>query len=333
MRRLSAELRGAGRPAYEGPPGIDDEEVSGEWTLDLARAAPAGRPLISKAGATKLCDPVQVRGFCAVGHVRTLTYACTSRRCTHKVCRRHALRERQKLLRPLAMDAFPGVWGVIVLTYAPEVRPKLKDRGVLRAARRAAALLVEGQLLAANGLSQAAGWRLGIVSVDHPEGDTTPGEWKPHHNLLFPQLAFGPHGERAELRWMLTVAELAALRRAWRWLQETITRAPLGREADVWYQWRKGARKKGHALKYFPRTFPGWPASAQRLSYCGAFGARRIHQLEEVARTERPEGEDAPGPLTCLVCQSPLVRVEGPHVPKHFRSCDGQDPPPTGAGP
>ncbi|MHB1843235.1 MAG: hypothetical protein ACYCWW_00190 [Deltaproteobacteria bacterium] len=216
-------------------------------------------------------------------------------------------------------EAYQGAWGVLVLTYAPELRERLRDARLFKAARRAGVALVEQWLLELHDLGK--GWRLGVVNVDHPEGDKTPGVWKPHHNLLFPCLAFGPGGGRTELRYSLPLEALTELRERWRWFQELLLGASLGRSADVWYQFRKGERKKGHALKYFPRTFPAWPARAQRLVYHGAFGSAVLHKLKEVKQLK----ETAADELCCLVCRGELVRWEYPegHIPSRFRCVQG----------
>ena len=295
-------------------------------TMDFT-GSPDVRPLILKRGGTKHCDPTQVLGFCRDGHRRAFVYACTSRRCESKTCTRHALRQRQETLRPLMRESFPGAWGVLVLTYAPELRPLLQDAGVFRRARRAAIAVMEQTILEHHGLGR--GWRLGLASMDHPEGDRTPGEWKPHHNLLFPAIAFRGE-ERRDLRYSFPKELLDLLRERWQWVQEFLLGRALGRSADVWYQFRRGDRKKGHALKYFPRTFPAWPARAQRLTWCGAFGAAVLHRLKEVKATEATPREG----LCCLVCKTELIRFEYPDgpVPHGHRSLTGVGPP-TGGGP
>ena len=260
-------------------------------------AAVLGKSLfISNSGETNQCNPIQVVEICE-GSCRTRkVYACAKRRCTGKACKTHALTERKRLLERLMVGKdghpaiFPGTWGVIVLPYAKEARDPLRWTGLLSASRRGAAVLVQEWVLGNAGLSYLDGWRLGILSVDHPEGDKRPGEWKPHHNLIFPTVAFHPDGRRRELRYFVTKEQLDDLRQRWRWWQESVVLgAKLKTKANVFYEFRQKARAKKHCARYFPRTFPAWHSRTQRLSYFGAFSCRSIHGLAEVAQAKAEE--------------------------------------------
>jgi hypothetical protein len=223
------------------------------------------------------------------------------------------------------LQAFRGRWAVLVLTYAPELRPVVRSPALLGASRRVAAALVEQFYLQRAGLGR--GWRLGIVAVDHPEGDKKPGEWKPHHNFLFPLVAFGPHGARQSLRYTLEPSELTELRRLWRWAQEFALGAGLGRSADLWYQFvvgEGGQHGKIHQLNYVPRTFPTWPATGQRLTYLGAFGSSVIQGLREVSKLSLKAGESR---SCCPVCKSEIVAViSDVPIPAAMRKLRGPSP-------
>lgn len=117
------------------------------------------------------------------------------------------------------------------------------------------------------------------------------------------------------------------LRELWRYQQEILLGRELGRDADVWYGFRIGQQKKNHALKYFPRTFPAWPAKAQRLVYYAGFGAAVINDLKEVSAVrEKFEAKDDPG-LVCSVCGLAIIHihVEAP-VPSNWRAVDTGPP-------
>jgi hypothetical protein len=265
-------------------------------------------------------------------------YACARRRCSTPECIRHALNERTAIARPLIMDNFPGHWGILVLPYSPECRARLRISTLLKGARQLVASRMEGVILDMNGLDQDDGWRLGIISVDHPEGDKVPDKWLPHHNFLFPCFAFHPEHGRREIRYCFTRAELLELREEWRELQEIILEAPLIRrdnagnfyrvEADFKYEWlppatdAKTLKQRLHAVNYFPRTFPHWSSNGQRLSYMGAFGCSRIHQLPGAMALKTQVREAKESQKLCRTCRGPVVKrtYESGHVPLHYRA-------------
>jgi hypothetical protein len=338
-------------------------------------AGPA-RPFILNRGETDPCEPVEVTEICKDGHEAHRTFACTKRSCTASItkwidgkevtwqpCQKHALRERTALLRPLANELFPQEWCVLVLPYAPELREELRFAQLMRASRQLAAARFENILLDMNGLNVDHGWRLGIVSVDHPTGDKCddcarrkvecPDEhaagrpWKPHHNFLFPAMAFGPNGERHRIRHSLTRAELAELRDAWAEVQEVGQPRPLARKADLHFQYLKPAealnpttgelvedteakKKRNHALKYFPRTFPHWTANGQQLSYLGAFGCSVINELPEVREFKARAKQEKQDLSLCQTCKGEIVKrtCRQQHaVPMHYRAVFGGSSP------
>jgi hypothetical protein len=226
------------------------------------------------------------------------------------------------------LDVFPKEWGVLVLPYLPAARERLKEAAVLRAARQLAAARFQTLILGFNGLSTDDGWRLGIVSVDHPEGDKEPGTWKPHHNFLFPSLAFGPSGERRAIRYTFTKEQLATLRAAWGELQSILIGAPVA-SANIWYQFRVTRKQKNHAAKYFPRTFPRWSARGQQLSYMGAFGCSVIRELPELLALRTTVKEAKEAQALCRVCRKQIVHrsCSTQCIPSHFRAVSGSGGP------
>jgi hypothetical protein len=309
----------------------------------------AGSTLILRSGGTDPCRPVEVVETCAAGHKVTRTYACTRRKCSNQTCTDHALRDRQQLLKPLMQELFPREWGVLVLSYAPEVRDRLRWRVLLQGARQLAAARFESIILDMNGLNVEHGWRLGIVSIDHPCGDRcqacsdasrggrkvecpqehagAPGrkEWKPHHNFLFPCVAFGPNGARRRIRYSFTKDEIAELRYAWQEVQEVTLEAPLGREANLHYQFRREPAKKAHSIRYFPRTFPEWSARGQQLSYMGVFGCSVIKQLPEVMHLKCTVKAAKAELHRCTQCKKEIIErtCNGSAVPLHYRAVFG----------
>jgi hypothetical protein len=296
----------------------DASELDGELAGDLG-------PLILNRGETNPCDPVQVVEICGAGHRFNRTYACARRRCPGKACRRHALQERTKLLKPLMLEGFPGAWGVVVLTYPPEARAAVRQNKLLRRSRRGALLLVEDWVLQCNGLSSRDGWRLGICSIEHPEGDQKPGEWLPHHNVLFPQTAIHADGRRRTLRFFLDKEHLAKLRSWWRWwLESVVVGHQLPREANVFYEFRNDTKKKKHCARYFARTFPTWSCRGQRLTWFGAFGCRIVNELPEMKLLTKPPPVNESG--WCNVCGSEVVKRDfspSPCIPARYRAVTG----------
>jgi hypothetical protein len=262
----------------------------------------AARPLfMSNNGETNLCDPINVQEICGDGHRTRKVYACGKRKCSSEVCLTHAVGERSRVLRKLMVPKdgtapiFGCEWGVVVLPYPRAARDLLRWAHLLAASRKGAALLVQEWALNCNGLSYSEGWRLGLFSVDHPAGDIAPDEWKPHHNFLFPCLAFGPNGERRKLRYSVSREQLSELRALWKWwLESVVLGAPLGTKANVYYAFRQKRKQKAHAARYFPRNFPKWPGASKRCSWFGAFSCRSLNSLPEVQAAKAKEENPIP---------------------------------------
>lgn len=258
--------------------------------------------------------------------------------------------------RPARAAIFPGAWGVVVLPYARECRSNIRWAHLLALSRKGAALMVQEWALGLNGLNYSDGWRLGLVSVDHPCGDSCdacseksrktrkkvdcpkdhdgrPGreEYKPHHNFLFPSIAFHPDGRRRELRYHVEKSDLETLRRYWRWWQESVVLGEkLGKKANVHYQFKMKPKARYQAARYFPRTFPSWPGRSQRLSYYGAFSCRNLNKLPEVKRAKAEKDVTTPQGF-CQECGGEVCIVLGQDgkpatVPQHYRSINGPAP-------
>lgn len=300
----------------------------------VLRSAREGKPsLILKAGDTKRCDPEEQKWECGKGHVVTKTYACARRRCIsgyeknfadRRHCVRHADRERSAFGRTLSADAFPVPWLAVVFPSVSRLRKSLARADLLAALRAEAAKLLERTYLTWNGCDPKD-WRLGIISCDHPEGDQerTEGKtvWKPHHNFLFPNIAFHrriPNSRRKNLRYFPTTEQLKELRQAWGALQNRILvsfgEEPV-KEANFFWSFRKTKKHRAHMAKYFCRSFPWWPGRAQRLSYFGAFGCRVVKRLNEVEAL----GVSLAGPQECPVCGAAIVKLTGSTVTPHYR--------------
>jgi hypothetical protein len=290
-------------------------EVSGHYieTVWETEALPP-RDIMSIRGDTKTdCTPELGKAICVNGHWKPVAYACGLRRCHSKVCRDHARAERSRTTRPLIVDSFGDrKWGKVVLTYDPRVQEILRDRRLHAAARALAQATLEAFFLDASDLGK--GWRMGMVSVDHPCGDGDQTErgahhghvdskkWYPHHNFLFPLCAFKGR-LRDELECWIDLDELRA---RWKRVQEAILGEPLKGNVDVWYGWAQTKPAKLELCSYFPRTFPDWPGTSQRLSYYGAFGCRVLHTLPEAANLVEDE-DDERG--ICGECGAPYTRV------------------------
>lgn len=211
------------------------------------------------------------------------------------------------------IDAFKVPWAVLVLPYVPRARPLLARAPVLAAARARAWKMVERIILESEGLDPRKWW-LGAKSCDHPEGDVEEEGrvWKPHHNFLWPTVAFGKgpgrEGERQTLRFHLRPETLRQLRQGWAAVQNQILLAaeqnPIRYgQANVFYEFREEPEKKAHAARYFFRGFPKWPGKAQRVSGFGAFGCQVIKKLNE---THAPASQEH-DPALCWVCGEVVV--------------------------
>lgn len=301
--------------------------VEFENVVAIAEAPP--RKVILKRGETKTCDPVFGTGSCRNGHKKPVAYACGKRSCKSKVCRDHALEERVSLIRPLIVDCFARVpFAKTVLTYAPELHDKLRDAALLAKARQCARAMVEAFFLEREGLGK--GWKLGFVCIDHPcgdgdqadaeahEGHVDGEEWFPHHNLLFPLVAFKGNERRYLKPWLDKDTELPELRRRWRAVQELLLGRPLGRQANCWYNYASSVPHKVALCSYFPRTFPEWPATAQRLTYGGAFGCRTIQTLPETRLLREAQAAGRLCDVLMALCgnhHSPNCGVPGCQLP------------------
>jgi hypothetical protein len=292
-------------------------------------------------------------------------------------CMRHVKRERSSPAR-VVLDALelepapdgsrwirrePGVpWYVLTFPFADELRDALRDRKLLNAVRAAALRLLEAVVLADNGID-ADELALGVLEVTHPEGDRSPsvwaapdlvrkaesavtGEWKPHLNFLFPLLAAELRttigivhlARRRRLRWTLTKRALALLRLGFGLLQEAVKRAPLGRSAVVYGEFRSQPEHKAHAIKYFARGFPAWSADAQRVRWYGLFATRVVARVPEVIAARALEQERLADELRkrtcCQVCGARLRVADERRAElleklrlDHWRLLSGADPP------
>lgn len=314
--------------------------------LDLGLAS---HLFILKRGETNACVPVKVQEICEAGHRRPRVYACALRKCPGDTCRHHALEERRRVLSKLMCGSsekvqspsgdewketkaavFPGAWSIVTLPYAKSARPALQWSGLLAKSRGGAAVLLQEWALGLNGLAYRDGWRLGVVSVDHPEGDKTPGEWKPHHNFMFPAIAFHRDGRRAALRYHVSKDDLTRLRRLWRWWQERVVLGErLHTKGNVFYQFAIDRKKKRHAARYFPRSFPSWPGAGQRLSYFGAFSCRSLNALPEVQAVKKESPMPAGFCVECGAATHVVLDESGnlAGIPAHYRAVTGGSSP------
>lgn len=280
--------------------------------------------LMFKASATKLCEPVIINGQCDNRHPARKTMACSSRRCLQPCCRRHVSKERAAHAEELATVAFPIPWAVVVLPYVARLRPFLLRRDLLVAARLEAFRMIERIILESEGLDPKKWW-LGAKSVDHPEGDKEEEGtcWKPHHNFLWPTVAFGKgpgrENERKTLKYLLRPETLKLMRQGWAAFQSRMLIAfgmkPLRGEANMFYEFRIDEAKKRHMARYFFRSFPSWDPKAQRIVGFSAFGCQIIKKLNE---THVPPVVP-PDPDECRRCKG-RVTYETVTVPQHFHT-------------
>ena len=310
-------------------------------TVIESEALPARDIILTSVDTKTPCTPQFGSAFCSRLHEKRIAYGCSSRRCTSRVCRNHARAERSHQLHQFVKDCFPhDKWGKIVLTYHPELLERLKDRRLHAAARAAAQAMVESFFLDAAHLEE--GWRLGMVSVDHPCGDGDDQEeegvggsqhqghvdsleWFPHHNFVFPLKAFGPTGravlaktdevtgevseaskDSSRRRTLSAWIDVDELRSRWRALQEEMLGRPLEGDVNLWYGYAATEPAKLKMLNYFPRGFPAWPGKAQRLSYYGVFGCQVLHTIRESEKLQQKSESDR---VACD-CGAPFIRVQ-----------------------
>lgn len=251
------------------------------------------------------------------GHRRPQPLGCTKRGCTDPGCQLHVTAERARRARA-RLDCFGAEanWGICILPFARQLRTEARRPDFLSAMRRASATMLEKWLLGIHQLSNE--WRLGIVCVDHPEGDLEPGEWKPHFNFLIPMVAVNRRtGHHAQLRYHVSQDALFALRNEWRRVQSNALGTPLKKasglrlEANVKWEFRKGRddEKKAHAMRYFFRTFPEWKAEAQRVRYFSLFGCGVVgelagvqERLKELLEQSRAQAEEFASKRLCPDC-------------------------------
>lgn len=105
----------------------------------------------------------------------------------------------------------------------------------------------------------------GLKVAFHPEGDKSPGVWKPHFHVQWPHLALDERtGETVQIEYMLPPEQLGDLRGAWGAILDDLALAIGARNAPsiVHYRFAKGDSPGTvyHHIAYDERPFPAWYA-------------------------------------------------------------------------
>lgn len=249
------------------------------------------------------CTPKKRKMVCEAGHTSEVDEGCSRRACATPCCARHTAAERGRRVRAGLGLAGDCPWGVAVLTVPAEVRPALLSPRKL-AQGRALAWRVVREWCEARGVVGDVG---GVVLV-HPEGDTKPGTWAPHFNVLWPCRAVVTDSPAVtgwrEFPAHVPPAALEDLRARWRAALAEWSGAALPETVQVFYEWRKAHKKQRHAARYFARGFAAWDGWTHRVVWYGVLATNQRAGLPPPPDTA--PSDDVP---TCPVagCGAALV--------------------------
>lgn len=147
--------------------------------------------------------------------------------------------------------------------------------------------------------------------------------WHPHANFVLP-LVDVDTGTR--LKPYVAKQRLDQLRAAWRLALSDLT-GVMFPDVNVFYEYRSGAKKKRHALRYFGRSFPAWAGWTAKTRWFGALSGRTWavtrHRLEVAGHFS---GESARLNAVCRECAADMILLfsgepvdwgTGPPTTKH----------------
>ena len=300
------------------------EKSAFEKACGKAKAA-AKRPGKPPASAPVACEPTKwVAIQCADNPAHGCHVVphdlCGDRNC--KTCEESVDRRRQRRL----LERLEGATtGYAVLTYPPAIRDALTAE-TFGAMSAVAWHVVEAWLRDVQRLDP----RYELAGEDwlHPEGDETPGAWRPHHNVVVRlqglrlETADGAtvlrrrdldgHVSKWALgdlrrRWLAVLVDIfgedsvpATVDVHWSYLRAT---ALTSRECDAL------AAKRAHRAGYYARTFPGWFADEDDAPDAGRLRSQRraygyFHRGWPLYRQMLGLDKIKPRPATCGVCGS-----------------------------
>lgn len=224
--------------------------------------------------------------------------------------------------RALEAVGGPEEIGVCIVTFPSELRRYLSTPAVLRE--------VEDRIV-----SDLRCWSLtslggdiGGRSVWHPCGDVcdscgrsgkelalfgvcpcgAEATWKPHLNIVVPGVVLTPSGDHKPRHLFLTPRQIEALRGVVRLVLEELLEIcgeRAGAAVNVFWQYRKTLKHKSHALRYFLRPFPAWPALRQRPFGLLAGPSERARAYRAAVHRPTP---DKPKPL-CPCCNADNMAI------------------------
>lgn len=224
---------------------------------------------------------------------------CSSAGCRHTGCQVSATAHRARRIRRRVGGLTAWAWGVVVLTVPRNLR-HLVSRENWRAMHLAAWRTVESWYRSA-----AGAWGVGVggAVVAHPEGDSEPGAWAPHFNVVFPLAVRSAKGWTRIYTWQVKRSALDALRETWRVALGGILGFDLMQDVVVHYSYRATPAKIAHAFRYNFRVFGEWEAWTHRPRWFGALRAGAGHPgadpFGDGCSDYREDDEDAQGCPWC----------------------------------
>ena len=258
---------------------------------------PPRRPPVSHgkewgfARDTVACDGTLSLEACpACREVSSSWRGCGDADCTQPGCQKKRATRRARRAWDRLAGVGPAPWASVVLTLPPAARSWASTLARLGWIRQRASAEVAEWIRVWSFAGRDV--RTGGFSVWHPEGDTAPGSWAPHMNVVVPLVGLAPDGRTIRGRFKLPPKALDDLRRRWGAVLaeavEDVRSVP-----HVHYSFRTDGAKKRHLLRYVLRSFPGWDARVIRVVWWGKLARRwmLLGEEPEPYGEERKQGE------------------------------------------